>query len=180
MRAATSIPGYPAAATSGERHAERRSSSLHPADRVPLLMAGMGLWIGRRVRATGDFFVAGRSLGPALISRRFSPETSAPGRPSAPRRSAIATGWSAWWWNASAGIGCLVLAFTVGPRMWRESRPTAISPSAISSSALRPRHARARRAARLGGHPLDPRRPTARHVHGVQVAAGLSKFAGCA
>ena len=29
-----------------------------------LLMAGVGLWVGRRVRATGDFFVAGRSLQP--------------------------------------------------------------------------------------------------------------------
>ena len=36
-----------------------------------LLMAGVGLWIGRHVRATGDFFVAGRSLGPTLIFATF-------------------------------------------------------------------------------------------------------------
>ena len=36
---------------------------------IPLLMAGVGLWIGRRVRATGDFFVAGRSLGPSAHLR---------------------------------------------------------------------------------------------------------------
>ena len=57
-----------------------------------LLMAGVGLWIGRHVRATGDFFVAGRSLGPRSSSRRSSPAISAPARPSAPRASPIVTG----------------------------------------------------------------------------------------
>ena len=32
-----------------------------------VLMVGMGVWIGRRVRVGGDFFVAGRGLSPALI-----------------------------------------------------------------------------------------------------------------
>jgi SSS family solute:Na+ symporter len=31
-------------------------------------------------------------------------------------------GLSAWWWVGSAGIGSLVLAFWVGPRIWREAR----------------------------------------------------------
>ena len=35
-------------------------------------MAGVGLWIGRHVRATGDFFVAGRSLGPGAHLRDVS------------------------------------------------------------------------------------------------------------
>ena len=36
-----------------------------------LTMAGLGAWIGRHVRASGDFFVAGRSLGPTLIFATF-------------------------------------------------------------------------------------------------------------
>ena len=32
-----------------------------------LALMALGVWIGRRVRGTGDFFVAGRRLGPALI-----------------------------------------------------------------------------------------------------------------
>jgi SSS family solute:Na+ symporter len=32
---------------------------------------------------------------------------------------AYTEGISAWWWNGSAAIGSLVLAFWVGPRMWR-------------------------------------------------------------
>src|SRR6185295_2159209 len=30
-------------------------------------------------------------------------------------------GLAAWWWNGSAGLGSLVLAFWIGPRMWREA-----------------------------------------------------------
>src|SRR5947208_509668 len=32
-----------------------------------LALMALGLWIGRRVRGAGDFFVAGRRLGPGLI-----------------------------------------------------------------------------------------------------------------
>jgi len=31
------------------------------------LLVALGLWIGRRVKGTGDFFVASRALGPGLI-----------------------------------------------------------------------------------------------------------------
>jgi solute:Na+ symporter, SSS family len=86
-----------------------------------LLMAAIGLWIGRRVRATGDFFVAGRSLGPALIFATFLAGNIGAGSTVGAASLGYRDGLSAWWWNASAGIGCLVLAFTVGPRMWRES-----------------------------------------------------------
>jgi solute:Na+ symporter, SSS family len=86
-----------------------------------LLMAVIGLWIGRHVRATGDFFVAGRSLGPGLIFATFLAGNIGAGSTVGAASLAYRDGLSAWWWNASAGIGCLVLAFSVGPRMWRES-----------------------------------------------------------
>ncbi len=86
-----------------------------------LLMAAIGLWIGRRVRATGDFFVAGRSLGPGLIFATFLAGNIGAGSTVGAASLGYRDGFSAWWWNASAGIGCLFLAFTVGPRMWRES-----------------------------------------------------------
>jgi SSS family solute:Na+ symporter len=85
------------------------------------LMAAIGLWIGRRVRATGDFFVAGRTLGPGLIFVTFLAGNIGAGSTVGAAGLAYRDGLSAWWWNASAGIGCLVLAFTVGPRMWREA-----------------------------------------------------------
>jgi len=86
-----------------------------------LLMAVIGLWIGRHVRATGDFFVASRSLGPGLIFATFLAGNIGAGSTVGAASLAYRDGLSAWWWNASAGIGCLVLAFSVGPRMWRES-----------------------------------------------------------
>ena len=86
-----------------------------------LLMAAIGLWIGRRVRATGDFFVAGRTLGPGLLFATFLAGNIGAGSTVGAASLAYRDGLSAWWWNASAGLGCLVLAFSVGPRMWRES-----------------------------------------------------------
>jgi len=85
------------------------------------LMAAIGLWIGRRVRATRDFFVAGRTLGPSLLFATFLAGNIGAGSTVGAAGLAYRDGVSAWWWNASAGIGCLVLALSVGPRMWRES-----------------------------------------------------------
>jgi SSS family solute:Na+ symporter len=86
-----------------------------------LLMAAIGLWFGRRVRATGDFFVAGRTLGPGLVFATFLAGNIGAGSTVGAASLAYRDGVSAWWWNASAGLGCLILAFSVGPRMWRES-----------------------------------------------------------
>jgi SSS family solute:Na+ symporter len=86
-----------------------------------LTMAALGVWIGRRVRASGDFFVAGRSLGPILIFATFLAGNIGAGSTVGAASLAFRDGISAWWWNASAGVGSLVLALTVGPRMWRES-----------------------------------------------------------
>jgi solute:Na+ symporter, SSS family len=86
-----------------------------------LLMASVGLWVGRHVRATGDFFVAGRSLGPTLIFATFLAGNIGAGSTVGAAGLGYRDGVSAVWWNVSAGIGCLVLAFSVGPRMWRQS-----------------------------------------------------------
>jgi len=86
-----------------------------------VLMAALGLWIGRRVRATGDFFIAGRTLGPGLIFATFLAANIGAGATVNAASLAYRDGISAWWWNASAGIGSLIFAFSVGPRLWRES-----------------------------------------------------------
>ena len=86
-----------------------------------VLMGAIGLWIARRVHGTGDFFVAGRALGPGLIFVSFLAGNIGAGSTVGAAGLAYRDGLSAWWWNASAGIGCLVLAFSVGPRMWREA-----------------------------------------------------------
>lgn len=75
--------------------------------------------MGRRVRASSDFFVAGRSLGPGLVFATFLAANVGAGSTVGATGYAYRDGLAAWWWNGSAGIGSLILAFWVGPRMWR-------------------------------------------------------------
>jgi SSS family solute:Na+ symporter len=85
-----------------------------------ILFIALGLWIGRRARA-GEFFVAGRTLGPGLLFATFLAANIGASSTVGATSLGYAEGLSAWWWNGSAGIGSLVLAFWVGPRMWREA-----------------------------------------------------------
>ncbi len=84
------------------------------------LFVAIGLWMGRRAK-TSDFFVAGRRLGPGLIFSTFLAANIGASSTVGATSLGFTEGLSAWWWNGSAGIGSLVLAFTVGPRMWREA-----------------------------------------------------------
>lgn len=82
-------------------------------------MVAAGLWIARRVRSSGDFFVAGRSLTAPLIFSTVLAANIGAGTTVGAAGLAYQQGVSAWWWNGSAAIGSLVLAFWIGPRMWR-------------------------------------------------------------
>ena len=84
-----------------------------------VLMAALGLWIGRRVRATGDFFIAGRTLGPGLIFATFLASNIGAGATVNAASLAYRDGISAWWWVGSAGLGSLAFAWLVAPRLWR-------------------------------------------------------------
>jgi hypothetical protein len=86
------------------------------------LVIAIGLWIGRRVRSGSDFFVAGRGLGGGLIFSTFLAANIGAGSTVGATALGYKEGLSAWWWNGSAGIGSLVLAFWVGPRIWREAK----------------------------------------------------------
>ena len=83
------------------------------------VLMGLGLWLGRRVRGTGDFFVAGRRLGPGLLFSTMLAANIGAGSTVNAAALGYADGLSAWWWIGSAGLGSIVLAFTVGPRIRR-------------------------------------------------------------
>jgi SSS family solute:Na+ symporter len=85
-----------------------------------ILLVVLGLWIGRRIRAS-DFFVAGRSLGPGLLFATFLAANIGASSTVGATSLGYTEGLSAWWWNGSAGLGSMVLAFWIGPRMWREA-----------------------------------------------------------
>ena len=86
------------------------------------LQVALGLWIGRRVRSGGDFFVAGRGLSAGLLFSAFLAANIGAGSTVGATAVGYSDGLSAWWRNGSAGIGSLLLAFWIGPRIWREAR----------------------------------------------------------
>ncbi len=78
-----------------------------------------GFWLGRHVRGSSDFFVAGRQLGSGLIFATVLAANIGAGSVVGASGIAYRQGLSAWWWNGSAGIGSLLLAVWIGPRIWR-------------------------------------------------------------
>lgn len=81
-------------------------------------LVALGAWIGRTVRKSEDFFVGGRTLGAGALFATFMAANI--GAASTVNATGLAYhhGLAAWWWNGAAGIGTLVLAFWVGPRIW--------------------------------------------------------------
>lgn len=83
------------------------------------LLVGFGLWVGRRVRSSEGFFVAGRGLGPGLLFATLIAANIGAGSTVAAAGLGYRDGLAAWWWVGAAAIGSLVQAFWIGPRMRR-------------------------------------------------------------
>jgi solute:Na+ symporter, SSS family len=83
------------------------------------LLIAAGVWASRRARESVDFFVAGRGLGTGLLFSTLLAANIGAGSTVGAAGLGYEKGLSAWWWVGSAGLGSLVLAFTVGPRLWR-------------------------------------------------------------
>ena len=84
-----------------------------------VLQVVLGLWLGRKVKSSGDFFVAGRSLSPGLLFSTLVAANVGAGSTVGAAGLGFSNGISAWWWVGSAGVGSLIMAFTVGPRIWK-------------------------------------------------------------
>jgi len=85
-------------------------------------LIALGLWIGRRVKETGSFFVAGRSLGPVLLFATVLAANIGAGSTVGAAGLGYRDGLAAWWWVGSAAIGTALLAFWIGPRIWRVAK----------------------------------------------------------
>jgi SSS family solute:Na+ symporter len=83
------------------------------------LLIGIGLWVGRSVGSTGAFFVARRRLGAGLLFSTVLAANIGAGSTVGATGLGYDLGLGAWWWNGSAGIGSLLLALWIGPRIWR-------------------------------------------------------------
>jgi solute:Na+ symporter, SSS family len=83
-----------------------------------VLLTAVGLWVARLVKGSTDFFVAGRGLTAPLLFSTVLASNIGAGSTVGAAGLAFSDGVSAWWWNGSAAIGSLALAFWVGPRIW--------------------------------------------------------------
>lgn len=82
------------------------------------VLLAIGLVVSRRVQSASSFFVAGRSLSPLLVFATVLAANIGAGSTVGATGIGYRDGLSAWWWNGSAGIGSLLLAFWIGPRVW--------------------------------------------------------------
>lgn len=85
-------------------------------------LIALGLYLSRKVKSAKDFFVAGRSLPPGLIFATFLAANIGAGSTVGATGRGFTQGLSAIWWVGSAGLGSLVLAFFIGPRIYRIAR----------------------------------------------------------
>jgi solute:Na+ symporter, SSS family len=81
------------------------------------LQVALGLWLSRRVRSSGEFFVAGRRLGPGLLFATLIAANIGAGSTVGATGLGYRDGLAAWWWVGAAGLGSLLLALSVGPRI---------------------------------------------------------------
>jgi SSS family solute:Na+ symporter len=87
-----------------------------------LSMIALGAFAARRVRGSSDFFVAGRGLGAGYLAVTLIASNIGAGSTVGAAGLGYRDGLSAWWWVGSAGIGSLVLALCVGPKIWSVAR----------------------------------------------------------
>jgi SSS family solute:Na+ symporter len=85
-------------------------------------LVALGVWVGKVVRSPPDFFVAGRALPAVLLFATILAANIGAGSTVGAASLGYRQGMSAWWWNGSAGIGSLLLAWWIGPRIWREAK----------------------------------------------------------
>ncbi len=93
--------------------------SLYVLSVYSLGLMALGLWLGRRVRDSADFLVAGRRLGPGLIFSTMLAANIGAGSTVGATAQGYLQGVAAWWWVGSAALGSLALAFWIGPAMRR-------------------------------------------------------------
>lgn len=87
-----------------------------------IILVTLGAFIGRKAKSASDFFVAGRNLNAGLLFTTLIAANLGAGSTVGVTALAYQHGLSAWWWIGSAGIGSMILAFIVGPRIWKIAR----------------------------------------------------------
>jgi len=88
---------------------------------VGLVYLVVGLRVARRSRTAEAFFVGDRKLGAGLIFSTLLAANIGAGTTVNATALGYSNGLSAWWWVGSAGLGSLVLAWWIGPKIRQRS-----------------------------------------------------------
>lgn len=81
-------------------------------------LLGLGLLASRQVQQASDYFVASRRLGSGLLFSTLLAANIGAGSTIGAVGLGYQHGLSAVWWVGSAGIGSILLAFSLAPRLW--------------------------------------------------------------
>ena len=83
------------------------------------LLVGVGWFVSRRARSAEAFFVAGRRLPARLVFATVLAANIGAGSTIGAAALGYEHGLASFWWVGAAGLGTLLLAVWLGPRMWR-------------------------------------------------------------
>lgn len=84
-----------------------------------ILLIGVGVIISKRVTGAADYFVGGRKFGAALLFITMIAPNIGAGSTVGVAGLGFKVGISAAWWIVASAIGTFILAFVVGPVIWR-------------------------------------------------------------
>ena len=84
-----------------------------------LFLIAIGGFISRKVKTADDFFVGGRKLGPMLLFITLIAPNIGAGSTVGVAGLGFKAGLSAVWWIVASALGTFVLAFFVGPAIWK-------------------------------------------------------------
>ena len=84
-----------------------------------LLLIGIGFFMTKRVKDSADFFVGGRKFGTLLLFITLIAPNIGAGSTVGVAGLGYKLGISAMWWIVASALGTFILAFGVGPAIWR-------------------------------------------------------------
>ena len=87
-----------------------------------ILLIGIGYYIGKRVKGAADFFVGNRNFGWPLLFTTLLAANIGAGSTVGVTGLAFRYGVSSWWWIGCSGLGSLILALVVGPKIWEAGK----------------------------------------------------------
>jgi SSS family solute:Na+ symporter len=84
-----------------------------------IVLVGLGYFIGKHVKGAADFFVGNRDFGWPLLFTTLIAANIGAGSTVGVTGLAFKFGVSSWWWIGCSGLGSLLLAYVVGPKVWK-------------------------------------------------------------